>query len=300
MKTNALISTLLCLLLSVATYAQTVVTDTTLYIDNKRIDILDDGERTKVKVYEKEGNEAYTSSDLVFEGHYRGGKSHERRHINAIHIPLPAWNKHFSSHWAGLGLGFANFADGSLHINDIDGVSLRSENSFEVNFNFLEKGFIISRQGWAIVTGVGMRWNRYRVDTNHHFQEIDGITQLVPAPEGIQYSKSRLNTTSLTVPILLEWQQRNRRGNSGLFVSAGVVGVLKTISSSKIEFRDNGKKRKDKMDRGMNIRPVTMDFLVQAGYKRIGLYAKYSPLTLFSGDKGPKVHPVSLGVHFHL
>ena len=46
----------------------------------------------------------------------------------------------------------------------------------------------------------------------------------------------------------------------------------------------------------MNIRPVTMDFLFQAGWDWIGLYAKYSPIDLFENGKGPKVHPVSIGL----
>ena len=54
------------------------------------------------------------------------------------------------------------------------------------------------------------------------------------------------------------------------------------------------------MDRGMNLRPVTMDFLFQAGVGCIGFYAKYSPFGLFEKDKGPKVHPVSLGVQLHI
>lgn len=62
----------------------------------------------------------------------------------------------------------------------------------------------------------------------------------------------------------------------------------------------DGEKRKKKMDRGMNLRPVTMDFLFQAGVGCIGLYAKYSPFGLFEKDKGPKVHPVSLGLQLHI
>ena len=61
-----------------------------------------------------------------------------------------------------------------------------------------------------------------------------------------------------------------------------------------------GEKRKKKMDRGMNLRPVTMDFLFQAGVGCIGFYAKYSPFGLFEKDKGPKVHPVSLGLQLHI
>ena len=57
---------------------------------------------------------------------------------------------------------------------------------------------------------------------------------------------------------------------------------------------------KEKMDSGINIRPVTMDLLFQAGWDWIGLYAKYSPIDLFENGKGPKVHPVSIGLQLHL
>lgn len=45
---------------------------------------------------------------------------------------------------------------------------------------------------------------------------------------------------------------------------------------------------------------ITMDFLFQAGVGCIGFYAKYSPFGLFEKDKGPKVHPVSLGLQLHI
>ena len=198
-------------------------------------------------------------------------------------------------------MGFANFS-GSDGINDVDGVSLRSGNSLEYNLNFMEFSFPFSRYRWAVVTGAGMRWSRYRLDMNAHFQEVDGVTQLVPAPEGIVYNASKLNITSLTIPVLLEWQSpKHRRKAPRFFISGGVVGVVKTISSSKIVYHDaDGEKRKKKMDRGMNLRPVTMYFLIHAGINCIGLYAKYSPFGLFEKDKGPKVHPVSLGLQLHI
>lgn len=288
-----------CCLPIVLAAQESLTLDTVIQLENKRVELKDDGNRMKVKVYERTKEDGDQEEEMVFEGHYRDGRSYENRFTRSIRIPVPNWNKHMDGHWAGFGMGFNSFADGSLHTNNIDGVALRSENSLEYNLNVLEYTFPISRNGWGLVTGAGMRWNRYRLDTNQHFQEIDGVTRLVNAPEGITYKKSNLNTTSLTIPLLLEWQQQKRR-DSRLFLSAGIVGVVKTISSSKIEYRDaGGKKRKDKMDRGMNIRPLTMDFLAQAGYGWIGLYAKYSPLGLFENDKGPKVHPVSIGLQIH-
>ncbi|MDR1555650.1 MAG: PorT family protein [Tannerellaceae bacterium] len=277
--------------------------DTTIVVNGKRIEIEETNERMKVRVYEQTEKEGLIEDEMVFEGHYKDGRSYEnRKHVRSIHIHIPTWHRRFSPHWAGAGMGFTNFADSKLEqINDVEGVSLRSGNSLEYNLNFLETSFLFSRKsGWAVVTGAGMRWSRYQVHGNQYFSELDGFTSLHPAPEGITYSSSRLNITSLTLPVLLEWQNR-RKEDKSFFISAGVVGVVKTISSSKVTYKDpSDKKRTDKMDSGMNLRPITIDFLLQAGYDWIGLYARYSPMGLFEGGKGPKIHPVSIGLQFHL
>ena len=276
--------------------------DTIVKFNNKSIEVSENGDRMKVKVYEYTDEDGAVENELVFEGHYRNGQSYERRkHFKSLSITIPSWDNKFDPHWAGFGMGFANFS-GQNGVNDVDGVSLRSSSSLEYNLNFMEFAYPFSQYRWAVVTGVGLRWSRYRLDMDAPFQEINGITVLVPAPEGISYKTSKLNITSLTVPVLLEWQStRHRRKTPRLFVSGGVEAVVKTISSSKIIYYDlDGRKRKDKMDRGMNIRPVTMDFLLQFGVGCIGVYAKYSPMGLFEKDKGPKVHPVSLGFHLHI
>lgn len=277
--------------------------DTVITLDGKRIEVKEGDDRMKVRVYEVDEEGEQVDDEMIFEGHYRDGRSYERRkHVRSLNIPLPTWDKDFNPHWAGFGMGFANFTDGSLRVNDVDGISLRSGNSLEYNVNFLEKAFPFSRYRWAVVIGAGMRWSRYRLDTQSYFKEVDGVTSLLPAPEGLTLKASKLNITSLTIPLLLEWQPRGKHSKSDFFISGGVVGVIKTASSSKIVYNnpENGKSKVDKMDSGMNIRPVTVDFLFQVGWDWVGLYAKYSPVGLFETDKGPKVHPVSIGLQLHL
>ncbi|MDR0748545.1 MAG: PorT family protein [Tannerellaceae bacterium] len=299
MKRLVWLITAFCSPLAVCTATKPLQPDTTLVAGGKRIEIKQTGDRMKVRVYELTDEGRETDDEMVFEGHYIDGKSYERRK-RSINIPLPSWNKDFDGHWGGFGMGFASFADGDLHFNDIDGVSLRSGKSLEYNLNVLETSIPLSKRGsWAIVTGAGMRWSRYRLDENKYFKEVGGITSLHNAPEGIHYSASKLNITSLTIPLLLEWQGRYSRHD--FFVSAGAAGVVKTASSSRVTYRNEaGKKQKEKVDGGMNIRPVTMDFLFQAGCNWLGVYARYSPMELFESGKGPKVHPVSIGLHLHL
>lgn len=229
--------------------------DTVIRLDKKRIEVKDNGDRMKVRVYETDSEGDEVDDELVFEGHYRDGQSYERRkHIRTINIPVPTWDRDFSAHWAGFGMGFNSFTG--------DDLPLRKGNSLEFNVNFMEFSLPFSRYNWAIVTGAGIRWNRYRLDTDAYLMEVDGITQLVPVSEDMNFKKSKLNTTSITIPVLLEWQTRKVRHRPRFFISGGVVGVVKTMSSSKVTYlNDRGKSKTEKMDGGMNLRPVSMDLL---------------------------------------
>ena len=193
--------------------------DTIFRLEKKRIEVKDNGDRMKVRVYEEQEDGTEIDDEMVFEGQYRDGQSYERRkHIKTLNIPLPTWDRNFSAHWAGFGMGFNSFTG--------DDVSLRKGNSLEYNLNFMEFSLPFSRYNWAVVTGAGLRWNRYRIDGNVHFQEVDGITQLVPAADGITYKKSKLNMTSVTIPVLLEWQTKKVRHRPRFFISGGVVAVI--------------------------------------------------------------------------
>lgn len=268
--------------------------DTVIVLKEKRMEVKENGDRIKVRIYELDEDGHAVDDDMVFEGHYRDGRVHERRkYMKSINISVPTWDRDFSAHWAGFGMGFNSFEG--------DDIPLRKGKSLEYNLNFIEMSLPFSHYNWAVVTGAGLRWNRYRIDTNAHFQEVDGVTGLVAAPEGIFYKKSKLNTTSLTIPVLLEWQMPKKRKRARVFLSGGVVGVIKTTSSSKVVYDDErGKTRKQKMDGGMNLRPVTMDFLLQAGIGCMGVYFKYSPIEMFDSNKGPALNPISFGLHLHL
>ena len=267
---------------------------------NKRILVKenDQKQRTEVQVYELNDNQDSTFYEQVFEGHYRDGKSSEqRKYLASVDIPNPRWKtRRFNAHWAGLGFGFAGFTEEG----DYDKISFHASKSMEFSLNLFEKTIPIhSHYRWAIVTGLGLRWTNYNVKGNYHFEEIDDYTGLVEAPDGIRYKNSRLGITTLNIPLLLEWQ--NNRGN--LFFSAGVVGSIKTWSYSWIEFYDESerhkKKHKEKVDQGMTLRPVTVDVLAQAGTRGIGVYARYSPISIFENNKGLELYPLSFGLMLH-
>lgn len=279
--------------------------DTTIYVKGKKIVIKEDNEKIKVKLYEQTSKGDTIENTQLFEGIYRDGRSSERRMSTGINIPIPRLSSKYTDsnrvrdpHWAGLGYGFSNFSDSKLNINDVNGVDVVSSKSREITINLYEKAWSISKNGFAIVSGFGFRFNKYRIDGNSAFKEIDGITQIESAAKGTYYQSSKLYTNYLTIPLLLEYQKRLHR-TGPLFISAGVVANVKFYSASKIEYEASGNKQKEKLGSDLNIRPISMDFLVQGGVGCFGMYAKYSPFSLFEKGKGPNIHPVSIGLILH-
>jgi hypothetical protein len=270
---------------------------------NKRIIVTDNvnKQRLEVEVYELQDGEEIDSYEKVFEGHYIDGKVYERKKsLVSIDIPSPLARRsyknsytHIDPHYAGIGIGFARFADKG----DIDNIPFRTGNSLEIDFNILEEAFPISRHyKWAVVTGFGVRWTCYQLKGNHYFKEIDDYTQVLTAPDDWNIQKSRLGITTLNVPLLLEWQSHR----SKLFFSAGAVCSFKVASSSRINYKDErDKKCKEKVDSGMTLRPVTMDILVQAGLRDVGFFTRYSPISIFEKNKGPELYPLTFGAMLH-
>ena len=63
--------------------------DTIITLERKRIEVKDNGDRMKVRVYEVDEDGDSVDDELIFEGHYRDGQSYERRkHVKSISLCL--------------------------------------------------------------------------------------------------------------------------------------------------------------------------------------------------------------------
>ena len=281
---------------ALATLAAGAFAQDTLAAGNKRILVTEENNRTKVQVYRVEPDGREHEQKLVFEGHYGPNLSYERRERDGyLHIPIPFRRRSFNPHWDGFSMGFANLSRPNLEgLADMaDGVELVADESLEYNLQLFEKGVPLGRQSnFLIVFGAGMRWSRYVQSGNLVFMNVDGRTELFPTER--EAVTSRLNLTSIVIPIILECQNR------GFFFSAGIEGVFKTASSAKLTYRnDRGKKRTEIMEKRLNLRPVSFDILLQTGFNHFGIYARYSPISIFNTGKGPDVYPVAVGAQWH-
>src|ERR1035437_1340560 len=116
--------------------------DTTIRFNKKVIQLEDSIGQMKVKVFDTDS----VPYKPIYEGIFSDGKSYEKWTVmEAIGIQIPFLNnpkskKHhgvycMEPHWAGIGWGFANVADKNLNLNNIQGLSLKSESTNEFFIN---------------------------------------------------------------------------------------------------------------------------------------------------------------------
>jgi len=275
--------------------------DTTIRFNRKVIHLEDSIGQVKVKVFDTDS----VPYKPVYEGIFSEGKSFEKYTVmEEIGIQLPFMkssrerhhrNYSMEPHWAGIGWGFANIVDQNMKMNNIHGISLKSESTNEFFINLIEKILPVYRNTFGLTTGIGFDWHNYFLDMNTHLVEVDGITDVYAAPAGVNYEYSRLRTFHITVPLMLEWQPTFGR-NHKFFMSAGVIGGVNTFASYKVNYKDAEGNSITKVEgKGLNVAPLSLDFSGQIGYGAWSVFAKYSPFSIFQSGKGPDVRGVSLG-----
>ena len=211
----------------------------------------------------------------------------------------PDWDwrphKRFNGHWSGIELGFNSLQDKdySMYPESEKGfMDLDQPKSLEVNINFIEYNIVLKDDRLGLVTGMGYSMNNYRLDNDLTLEKKDDrLIHPVP-PEGGKASKSKLLVSYLTVPFMLELQLPVNGHSNSFFIAGGLLGGINLGSHTKVKYDHNKSK-----DRGnFNINPFKGAAIIRAGLKNISLYATYSMTSLFKDDKGPEMHPFSVGI----
>ncbi len=304
-KTMKKIETIIAfLLVAVCVTASPVLPpDTTFHYNDRKVVISEENNEMNISVYHRNEQGDTVQSQKVYEGIFSEGRSIERVYQNHFDIAIPSIlkpkskrnrNVDASSHWAGFGIGFANLPEGLDFNGELASITNQSR-SLQYNLNLIEKSRLLGNSNFTGIIGMGIQFNAIHWQTNKAIEVEDYKSIITTTEPGNEYRRSRLHYTYLTFPFLIE---TNR--SSLFFINAGVVAKVKTASSSKIWKNDErGNKQKIKHPGELNIRPVTMDLLVQGGFNDFGFFVSYSPFSLFNENKGPKANQATIGLQLY-
>ena len=203
---------------------------------------------------------------------------------------------HFKGHWEGFEIGLNTFLDSDYAMTLPPGaefMELNTGKSWNVNINFMQYSIGLVANNIGIVTGLGFEFNNYHFDGNNNIhKDATGIIEELPYAFSLE--KSKLATTYLTLPLLLEISVPGRR--DGFHISGGAIAGVKLSSRTKVIYRDGGDKQKDKVKGDFNLSPLRYGLTARIGFKMINLYANYYITPFFEDGKGPELYPFSIGL----
>lgn len=177
-------------------------------------------------------------------------------------------------------------------------MDLEYNNSIQVNLNLWQQNLPIARgakSGLGLITGIGVSWNNYRFSDNirlvHEPDHLDYYTDTIHS-----FRKNKLTVSHLNVPLMLEFQTRQRNGMSPFHMSVGVNAGLRLRSHTKQVYRFDGSRQKDKDYKDFHLSPFRYEAIARLGWGRINLFATYALNDMFRDDKGPELTPFSVGI----
>ena len=282
------------LLLSLSIMAQETRKETTVQTSGDSIIIQKGDGNVKIKVYEECTNNERTKEELIYERVYLTRENSDRNTILDA-LPFaprrPGYRNRFDPHSGGLYIGFSRMSNDFFSFDSDNKVSLDASYSWEVGANLFTSYLTLSHdRHWGMTFGLGWGYRSFRLDGNQAFLNINGKTAIFDGDEETVYNKSRLRYFYFRIPISFEWQTRVN-GHRPLFFTAGPeVEIRHGIKSMA---KVNGEK--ETLGKGMNVHPVGINLLAQAGFGNLGFYLRYSTYGLFEKGKGPDLYPLSFG-----
>jgi len=207
-------------------------------------------------------------------------------------------NRQFRSNWTGFELGINGYLTPAHNLTMPFGhepFELRYERSIAVNLNLFQQNLNLFRYRLGLFTGIGIGWNNYRFGNEKVLIKGSHSVDFVPVDvQGMR--QNRLTVTWLNVPFMMEYQGGGHRGRKTFYLSAGLnVGARIGSYSKQVYFPNNDReKRRTRDDFFLN--PFRYDLQARVGIGSVGLFASYSLNGLFRDNRGPQLHPFSVGV----
>lgn len=147
--------------------------------------------------------------------------------------------------------------------------------------------------------GIGVELNNYRFVSNISFKESGAnpynASQIINHPfvfrDSINFSKNKLSTDYVTVPLMVNFRTNPERTDRGISFSAGVsMGYLynsrnKQISSERGKLKNHG---------NYDLEKWKFSYVGEIGLRALRLYGSYAPKSIF--ENSLDLRPYTIGI----
>lgn len=200
--------------------------------------------------------------------------------------------------WDGVDLGVNGLMTYDNQIampQGLEPMDLNYAKSYVFAWNAWQKNIHIYRNNVNLGTGIGLSWYHYNLRGSYTI--LPDMAYSFPVADSLNYTKNRLNTAYVNVPLFLEFNTNNEDAGRSFHIGVGAqagYNVFKNKVKQKYELDGRTYKRKVKDD--YNVNPFKVDLIGRIGYGKFCIFATYSLTPLFAENKGPRLYPWTAGI----
>ncbi len=243
------------------------------------------------------------------------GKKHHNDSTTVVVSKSPKVKKQnpkVSTNYFVLDLGFNNYTDKTNYANagsylvNRPGSPALSENDFKlragqsvnVNIWFFMQRLRLSTSNINLKYGLGLELNNYRYKSDISYKEngtipYSGGLQTNGAfifRDSVSFSKNKLATNYLTVPVMLNFTSKNAQKKKGISASVGISAGYLYSQRNKQKSDERGK---DKNRGEYDLAKFKLSYIGELGIGPVKLYGSYSPKSMY--EHSLDIRPFTIG-----
>ena len=189
------------------------------------------------------------------------------------------WTMHF-----GVGVNIATGAP--------DGYEFAPFKSWDLQWTVAQIDYTPKGASQTYSAGLGLNWRNYGLkDNNTMLAKTGDVVGLVPFTGNDGSRSSRIHTMGINVPLFFTQKfSKDFSFSVGPVVNFNLGGwINNSWEVGDIEHKSSAKK--------IGLRPVTVDIMGVFDISGLGIFCKYSPMSVFKKDRGPEFRSITVGLY---
>lgn len=265
--------------------------DTTIRVDNELITIEKKNGKMDVTVHRITEQADTVKTRRVFRGVYDLNRREEQTFgTDFIRIPFVPHDYSKDCKKGRISMGILSFGFSAIQFHGQNG---RMEQSGSRRFSLGLLSFHYNKGAMEYILSTSFDFNRLNVMPGYTLKRnAKGETEYFELPKGDEFGKNRMKVTYFNTRAIISVRPFSEIKSLRLYAFAGLK--IKTASSMKTWI--NGKETR--YDGNNDLRPFIPEIGASIRYGWFGLEGTYTPVSIFTKDKGPDLRYTTIGIKF--
>lgn len=173
-----------------------------------------------------------------------------------------------------------------------DGYKFAPFKSWDIQWTLVQMDYTPDGASQTYSVGAGLNWRNYGLkDNGSAFVKTGDLVNLGGFPVGAESRFSSIQTLGINIPLLF-----TQRIGEDISFTVGPIVNFNAWGWAKRNY-EIGDTDFEESTRKIGQRPVTVDILGVFDFDGLGVFCRYSPMSVLKKDRGPEFQSITVGLY---